>query len=299
MNLQDLLNKHGLTQALLTKRGRLPADLNWVRDARSALVSELHATGMAWLDIQALTGLSNGSIQRLTTAKGNPASKAKIKNQAADLGKTWKGKSRPERSEQLKKMWSNGDFDHQRGSVLSDERKAALKAGWTPTARQDRSKQSLLLWQSPTADRLRTFHADPAERERRSLAQANRMKATPAKYLKGKTSTVLTPKGTEPKVKVRSSYEAAAICTLESDPTVLQYEYEAVIKLAEGKRILPDFIVRRASGTTLVEVKADWVTRLPSDHKVSLRLKAAEDYALQQGWSFAVWTEKKELANAL
>ena len=125
------------------------------------------------------------------------------------------------------------------------------------------------------------------------------MKATPSKYLKGKASTVPTPKGTEPKVKVRSSYEAAAIRTLESDPTVLQYEYETVIKLTEGKRILPDFIVHRASGTTLVEVKADWATHLPTDHVITKRLKAAEDYAHQQGWEFAVWTEKKELANAL
>lgn len=123
------------------------------------------------------------------------------------------------------------------------------------------------------------------------------MAQAPAKYLKGKASVVKTPKGTQPKVTVRSSYEAAAIRVLEADPAVLGYEYEAVLQLANGKHILPDFLVHYATGTTLVEVKAAWATRLPATHKVTERLKVAKDYACQQGWGFTVWTEK-ELAHA-
>ena len=123
------------------------------------------------------------------------------------------------------------------------------------------------------------------------------MQTNPVKYLRGRCSVEATPKGTRPTVRVRSSYEAAAIRVLEKDPSVLSYEYEAILRLESGKCILPDFLVRYASGTTLLEIKAAWATRLPADHKVSLRLDESKRYAQQHGWEFAIWTEK-ELAHA-
>lgn len=245
MNLQDLLNKHGLTQDLLTKKGRLPVELNWVREARSALVSELHATGMAWLDIQALTGLSNGSIQRLTIAKGNPASKAKIKNQAAALGKTWKGKSR---HEQLKQQWAKGDYDR------------------------------------------------PSTRAKYSATAVRLLRENPKRgYGAGKSETLIVVKDEQGSIRVRSSYERVAVKRLESDPSVLSFQYECPLVTQDGRTILPDFLVHTTDGaTTLVEVKPNYVLADPVRFAAqNARLLRASKEASLRGWHFIVWTEKE------
>ena len=46
------------------------------------------------------------------------------------------------------------------------------------------------------------------------------------------------------------------------------------------------------------EKRAAWVFKLPSAHKVHVRLNQSEDLAQRHGWGFEVWTEQ-ELGDAL
>ena len=64
--------------------------------------------------------------------------------------------------------------------------------------------------------------------------------------------------------------------------------------LPTGRRILPDFLAFHANqDVTLIEVKPSYVLhKLPPKHKARVRLLVAEEYALAQGWKFAIWTEK-------
>jgi hypothetical protein len=125
------------------------------------------------------------------------------------------------------------------------------------------------------------------------------MMENPITYLRGRSQWVETPKGTKLRVWARSSYEVAAIRLLESDPTVLIYEHEHRVECADGRWILPDFLIQYTDGhLCLVEVKASWVFSQPLDSHVRLRLAEAEKVAKTEGWGFAVWTEK-ELADAL
>jgi hypothetical protein len=101
-------------------------------------------------------------------------------------------------------------------------------------------------------------------------------------------------------IHTRSSYETAVVHILEADPQVRSYIYEPTMSDDLGT-LFPDFVVRWDDGsTTLVEVKAHWVTRLPSDHKVSVRLDRSRRIAGHHGWAFDLWTEnRKEVRDAL
>jgi hypothetical protein len=125
------------------------------------------------------------------------------------------------------------------------------------------------------------------------------MQDNPVKYIRGRAAWVDAPKEVRGRIHVRSSYEQAAVAVLEADTDVTAYEYERRCLLADGKWILPDFVVTRINGChTLIEVKAAWVQALPKDHRVQTRLRQSEALALQLGWDFQVWTEK-ELGDAL
>jgi hypothetical protein len=125
------------------------------------------------------------------------------------------------------------------------------------------------------------------------------MVLNPGKWLRGRARWVAAPKSLDGRVHVRSSYEAAAVAVLEADQEVLSYAYEPRFVLPDGRWILPDFLVQTRTGMLLVEVKAAWVLGLPQDDKVILRLARAREFAAGKGWGFAIWTEKKELGDAL
>jgi hypothetical protein len=103
-----LLEKNALSWEQFSKRGRLPADLQWVVNKRSSIITEVHAAGTPWKEIIEITGLSLGSIERLTKAMWNSESRKNASAMGVKTGKAWKGKKRPG---QLERQWAAGNFD--------------------------------------------------------------------------------------------------------------------------------------------------------------------------------------------
>ena len=98
---------------------------------------------------------------------------------------------------------------------------------------------------------------------------------------------------------MRSTYEQAAVRLLEANSSVIKYEYEHRFVLEDGHSILPDFLVRYADETCLVEVKPSWILGVSRSEKVWLRLSKSQRIATENGWTFAIWTEKDVLEDAL
>lgn len=292
-----LLEKYGIDWKTFSKRGRIPAGSVGVSEKRAAIVTELHSAGTSWSDMMAITGLSNGSIQRLTGAMWNPESRKRVSENGIKTGRSWGGKHRPG---QLEAQWAAGNFDSLRGRVRTEDERAKLRAGWTTEKRENIGIVRKALWEdSDFREPLLEFHRSPEERTRRSVDQTTRMLQDPIKWCRGKGGHVDTPKGTTDNVYVRSSYEKATILVLESDPEVISYQFEPRFTLSDGRWILPDFLVHTVSGDMLIEVKASWVLNLPPEDKVQLRLGLSRKVAEEHGWGFAIWTEKKELKDAL
>lgn len=290
--LVPFLTQYNVTYADFVKQGRPAKGSETLVEVRKAVVTTLHEQGTSWADMRAITGLSNGSIQRLTGAMWNPASRDVVRENGVRLGRSWKGKPRPG---QLERQWSNGTFDNLRGRVRPEEERQHLRDSWTPERRLEAAAQSQRNWSDPVVrTKIMAFHTNDHERVRRSQAQVRRMKEHPDKYMRGKASWVDTPKGLTERAYVRSSYELAAVQVLESDTTVVRYEHERVLFLPNGRWILPDFIVEHVDSTvTLVEVKSAWVLSLPANRKEVKRLNIAKDFAASQGWGFKVWTERE------
>lgn len=285
--LESLLVKFDLSKDDLNKKGRVAKE---IVEKRSALVSHLHEQGYSWKEMTEITGLSNGSIQRLTKAKGCKAVQEKRKKLGTNAGRATRGM---DRSEQLKKQWAKGDFDFHRGRVRPQHERDRLKEGWDNAESRTKASASSLrnVWgNKEVRQKLMDFHQSPEERAKRSNAQAIRMKDNPTPYLRGKTSIEATPKGNKDEVRVRSTYEAKTISILESDPNVKSYTYEPIYKVA-GRTILPDFVVHYQDGsTTLVEVKPQWAL---NREDVIARLALSEKVADDNGWSYQTWTEKE------
>lgn len=291
MLLDTLLDKHSLTRELFYRKGRLPKNLNWVKDAKANLITELHTQGYSWAEMCEITGLSNGSIQRLTKGKGCQAVQDKLSKIGSAVGSSWKGKSR---GDQLYRQWAKGDYDSLRGRERSPEELKNIEASWTPERRAQFSQISKDRWADRSyREQLLAFHQSPEERQRRSEAQTQRMLENPDKWVRGNHEYVLTPKGTTDQVLIRSSYEKKAIKILESDDSVFSYQYEVPHKI-DGQTILPDFIVTKQDHTLLIEVKPQWVLDYynPEDKPIQ-RLQLAEQLATEKQWQFAIWTEKE------
>ena len=296
--LVPLLEQCDLDYATFSKRGRPPVG---VREKRSVIVTILHESGCSWAEMIEITGLSNGSIQRLTEAKGCAAVVARRQEQGRLSGEMTRGCKRPWLTRQLKRQWADGKFDFHRGRVRSEKECQKLRQSWTSELRKAAaSRVEEKVWGHPeVSKRLLAFHRSPAERVRRSRAQVERMKTDPMKYLRGRSAWVDTPKGDKPRTYVRSSYEVATIALLEHNPKVAAYEYERRFTLDDGRWVLPDFLVTFNDGRVLlVEVKAQWIFSLPFNHKVHRRLRESQMIANQNGWDFEVWAEK-ELGDAL
>lgn len=298
--LVPLLEKYGISWEAFSKKGRLPQHLRHVVEIRGAIITELHASGMTWSDMIAVTGLSLGAIERGTKAVGNEASRENRRQAAIRTGTARRGEKKPWLSERLRAAWSNGEFNFHIGRKVSEAEKLKLReANSKPEVRARRSESSKRRWREPKLRQaLLDYHRDPEVRRERSAAQSLRMQQDPAKWAKGKSGWVDTPKAGKPKSWTRSSYERAAISLLEADPEVLYYEVEARIEI-DDRFVLPDLIVYRSHDITLVEVKASWALDLPADHKISLRLKLSERIAAARNWKFQIWTEKDRLAHVI
>lgn len=197
--LLPLLDRHNLTPAQYQRQGRLPKGDGWILDRRRALVTELHAAGTSWADMIAITGLSHGSIQRLTEAMWNQASRKNVSDHA--------------------------------------KRKIA-KTGF-----------------------------------------------------QGRSEWVQTHKGGH--ILVRSSLERKAALKIDADPDVVRFDYERTLTGKTGE-IHPDFIAEHIDGTfTLIEVKAAFFFEMKNQDRALRRIEAYRSIAEQQGWKFALWTEKE------
>ena len=297
-DLAPLLDKHGISWETFSKRGRPPKG---VSEIRSAIVTELHATGRTWSEVMQVTGLSNGAVQRLTHAKRNPNTMARVRAMASELGKSGAGVQKPWLSESLKARWADGHFDFHR-APRSEEDRATLRASWTKERRLKLSRIRIRLWADPSyRDSLVAYHRSPEVRQQRSILQATRMARSPATFVRGVRSLVFVMKCDNLLlIHTRSSYETAVVHILESDPRVRSYIYEPTMSDDNGI-LFPDFVVGwDDETTTLVEVKAHWVTRMPADHKVSVRLDRSRRLAKRMGWAFDIWTEnRKEVCDAL
>lgn len=291
--LKPLLVKYGISADLFSKKGRLPRDLKWVREKRRDIITELHSAGVPWLDICGITGLSLAAIQRGTRATWNEASRDNRRASAARTARARKGELKPWLSDQLERDWKAGKFDFHRGRERSEVEREALRAAHArPEVKARIVRAAKDRWLRPAErEHLLRFHRSKVERRRRSEAQAARMKAEPSKWVRGKSERVTLRKGTRAEVLTRSSFERRAIEILEASPDVVSYAFEESLRDASGC-FLPDFIVSFEDGSkTLIEVKAAWVLKLPSNHQVRRRLARARRYAHAQGWDFAVCTE--------
>lgn len=114
--LVPLLEKHQIDWADFRARGRPAKGSVDLRAKRSSIVTELHESGCSWSDMFEVTGLSNGSIQRLTKAMWNPASRVRLRDNMSRVGSSGRGKSKPWATKMLKEAWASGRFD----AMLSD-----------------------------------------------------------------------------------------------------------------------------------------------------------------------------------
>lgn len=297
-DLAPLLDKHCISWESFSKKGRPPKGVSAIR---SAIVTELHATGRTWSEVMQITGLSNGAVQQLTRAKRNPNTMARVRATAAMLGKSLAGVRKPWLSQYLKTRWASGQFDFHR-APRSESDRAAMRASWTFERRARMSHIRTVLWtNSDYRTRLLAYHRSTEVRRHRSFQQAARMAHNPGTFLRGVRSLVFAMKCDNfIFIHTRSSYETAVVHILEADSRVRSYSYERPMWDDVGT-LLPDFIVNWDDGsTTLVEVKAHWATLLPPDHKVSVRLERSRHIAARMGWTFDTWTEdRKEVRDAL
>lgn len=296
-HLAPLLEKYGISWDDFSRKGRPPKG---VSELRSCIVTDLHAEGRTWADVMAITGLSNGAVQRLTKAKRNPNTMARVRSSAAELGRSGAGVPKPWLSDDLRRRWADGRFDFH-CAPRSEKDRVALRASWTDERRVRMSNIRTRLWaEASYRGRLEAYHRSPEVRRQRSTQQAYRMAHAPATFIRGVRSFVFAMKCDQFLIHTRSSYETAVVHLLESDPRVRSYTYEPTMTDECGV-LFPDFVVTWADGgTTLIEVKAHWVTRLPPEHKVTVRLERSRRLADRMGWSFDIWTEnRKEVRDAL
>lgn len=280
--LAPLLAKHELTPDDFFRRGRLPPDKTHVLERRRALVTELHAAGTSWADMIAITGLSQGSIQRLTGAMWNQASRKNVSEKAAASGRARKGEKRPWLTDQMKQQWAEGKFDLHKGREHSDEEIAKQQAAYTPEVRARMSQKK------------KDFYVQhPEALTAMSQRAADMLARGGHTFGRGIVSVIETKKGGV--VRTRSILEQAAADRLDADPNVVRFEVETPLDLPNGRRILPDFLAFHPDQSrTLIEVKPHFVlTKYDETHQDRVRLAVAAQEAARRGWSFAVWTEKE------
>lgn len=281
--LEAYLTQYGVTHDAFLKKGRPNNDIVSVR---SAVISDLHAQGVSWAEMQSITGLSNGTIQRLTTQKRCPAVMQAAQERMAELGRNKKDVPKPKLSESLRKMWREGAFEFHRG-----KRDAAfcakLKKSFTPERRARISARMRSQWcVTRYRENLLAFHRSPEQRSIRSRNLTDYLLKHP-KMMHGRGSYVDTTKCSNgSRIWVRSRMEADAVSRLEADVSVISYQYEYRFEQCD-RHYLPDFIVYYTDKIVMVEVKPRWVVESGLQKE---KLAIYEKHALEQGWGFEIWS---------
>lgn len=95
--------------------------------------------------------------------------------------------------------------------------------------------------------------------------------------------------------KYRSGWEEAYFRHLDSDPTVISYDYECLkipyvsnLRTKKIRHYMPDFVVVKDGETTIIEIKP---TRFLKKLQIVKKLNAGQQYAQQNGLKFQVITE--------
>lgn len=93
----------------------------------------------------------------------------------------------------------------------------------------------------------------------------------------------------------RSGWEGKYFEHLENDPEVISYDYECLKipyisnkKSGRTRNYIPDFIVTRATGTEIIEIKP---TRFLKKRAIVKKLQAGNEYATSHGMKFKLLTE--------
>ena len=291
--LLPFLEEFGVTYEAFRKTGR-PTD--HIVSVRSAVITRLHEVGTSWADMIDITGLSNGTIQRLTKGKRCPAVQQKRAAIGAAVGRQLKGLPKPQLSEQMRQRWREGLFDFHIGRKRSEAEKIRLKLAFTPDRKAKMSVARKKLWQNPAyRQHLESYHRSDEERIRRSVAQTNRMRQNPERWGRGGYVTGAKHTG-HPEFWIRSRMEAMAVYILEEDPNVVSYDYEPLFDLPDGRYIMPDFQVWFADGSVkVIEVKPAWVFRLEPTHRKTIRIALYRQVIADHGLDLEFWTEEDKL----
>lgn len=125
--LVPLLVSHNLTFEQFSKKGRLAADQAFILERRRDLVTALHEAGTSWAEMTEITGFGLGTLNRLTRAVGNEASRRNRADNAAERGRARKGEKKPWLTTLMKQQWAEGKFDFHRGNQWTPEQKEKLR----------------------------------------------------------------------------------------------------------------------------------------------------------------------------
>ena len=284
--LQPFLEKYGVQYEMFVKKGRAISN---IVDVRSAIITEMHLTGMSWADMIAITGLSNGTIQRHSKGKRNPIVKKKISDNMARMCASRKGEVKPWFSDLLRKLWKDGHFDFHKGRIRPSWECAKLRASLTDARRKHLSHVRTYLWKTPSyRDSLLQYHRSEEQRRYRSMAQSKRLVENPSLYHRGMGCFMDVSKCSNgSRIWVRSQAEKRAVLKLELDDNVVQYQYEYRFE-HEDRWFIPDFIVHYTDQISMVEVKPAWVVRQGIQAR---KLQIYEAHATANGWGFEIWTQ--------
>lgn len=111
-----------------------------------------------------------------------------------------------------------------------------------------------------------------------------------------KTGIHKSPKATKP-IEYRSGWELEVCKYLDSEPSVVSYEYESIaipyisnVRTGKVRNYFPDFLVNYADGKKImVEVKRnDKLTNL----KVMKKTEAGRQWCQQNGATYELWTNQ-------
>lgn len=190
-------------------------------------------------------------------------------------------------SEATRKVWSSDSFRRKM-------RKSRLEAFSRSETKEKMSRSQKLRWKNPKHRTASVLAARTSVKVMRHLKSAQHREIVSASAIKRiGNGKVFRFKGTYESVKsgsvsYRSSLELGIMKRLDSDKRVTNWKYEPfVIKLKNGLRYVPDFLVETSENTTfLIEGKANWLMR-----KFREKSLIIYDWCLAKGWRFLIVTE--------
>lgn len=138
-----------------------------------------------------------------------------------------------------------------------------------------------------------------------SIAACNRVKAGVSGYKTGHITGQYQGSKAIDVVLFKSSWELIAMMIWDTDPNILQYEYEPIVfELPNGSRTIPDFLVTRVDKTKFfVEIKPTSIQRIQEvNEKLNLTKRCVEQ---NTGYEYVLYGDeiindfKKQLGDRL